>query len=80
MIMVLNFNAFYRWLGNNNLQNLSEDLFIGQDELKYLWVLTISHPFKKIFVKLFALLCLWRNSLLATKNDLIYLHTSNTKK
>ena len=40
----------------------------------------ISHPFKNIFVKLFALLCLWRNNLLAAKNDLIYLHTSNTKK
>ena len=34
--MVFNFNAFYRWLGNNNLKNLSEDLFTEQDELKYL--------------------------------------------
>ena len=40
----------------------------------------ILHPIKNIFVKLFALLCLWRNSLLAAKNDLIYWHTSNTKK
>ena len=36
ILMVFNFNAFYRWLGSNNLKNLSEDLFTGQDELKYL--------------------------------------------
>ena len=34
--MVFNFDALYRWLGNNNLNNLSEDLFTGQDKLKYL--------------------------------------------
>ena len=34
--MVFNYNTFYRWLGNNNLKNLSEDLFTEQDELKYL--------------------------------------------
>ena len=48
ILMVFNCNAFYRWLGSNNLKNLSEDLFTGQDELKYLWVLVIWHLFKNI--------------------------------
>ena len=74
ILMVFNSNAFYRWLGNNNLKNLSEDLFTGQDELKYLWVLVIWHPYKIIFVKLFAPICLWHNSLLA----FIYSHINMT--